>query len=555
MERDDAAIRGSFAGDIYQKGIKIEKQNVLDSLPKRFKELHEAGYVHIHDLEGYDKVYNCCTPDLRTYFSTRDLIGASDAAKVMNFFNSLKNLITTLALNQTGGIGFANIDDDIAFVFHRYDTVRYIDENISFVKDCIVDLLNWINTTYTRYCREPYYLTFNMGLSDSLWGRKITELFLKSFKNSPMNFVRPNIVFKLNKKINGTEESPNFDLYKIALESTAKRMIPTYLLTESTVNTACNPENLSIMGCRTRVYNNCNGVVGTIGRGNLACISMNLPRLALESKSTDVFFERLISLMNDVHDILLHRSDCFKKNSEGYNDWIQRNKIWKSVSSEEMVKQGTLAFGFIGLSETVEILTDYKYWQNPTATSLAYKIVQKMRGFVDECRNSEHLNYSLLATPAEMLSGRFCDIDSKLFHHKIHEKGFYTNSFHTEVDSQLSAFDKIKAESPFHELCNGGCISYIEFDSAPIKNYIAIKSCIEFAESVGISYLGFNFPLDICNECGAKGTFNDCPACGSSNIKRIRRVSGYLEDLAYFTKGKTLEEKARLANAIEEKSK
>ncbi|MDD4849001.1 MAG: anaerobic ribonucleoside-triphosphate reductase, partial [Bacteroidales bacterium] len=152
------------------------------------------------------------------------------------------------------------------------------------------------------------------------------------------------------------------------------------------------------------------------------------------------------------------------------------------------------------------------------------------------------------ATSGEYISGRFPSIDKTIYTHKVLDKDFYTNSFHVDVDSGLSAFDKIKTEGYFHSLCNGGCISYVELQSAPIGNSEAILELIDYAEKCGVHYLGINFPLDICNNCGAQGVFDKCSECGSEKITRIRRVSGYLEILDYFTAGKKAEVKSRRKN-------
>jgi ribonucleoside-triphosphate reductase len=148
-----------------------------------------------------------------------------------------------------------------------------------------------------------------------------------------------------------------------------------------------------------------------------------------------------------------------------------------------------------------------------------------------------------------MLSGRFCEIDKEIFHHSVHKKNYYTNSFHIDVNAGIPLLEKIEKEGPFHALCNGGCITYVELRSAPLTNILALFDAVQYAEISGVSYMGFNYPLDICNQCGANGTFDKCPECGSIDIKRIRRVSGYLEELDYFTKGKTAEAKERRANA------
>jgi len=153
-----------------------------------------------------------------------------------------------------------------------------------------------------------------------------------------------------------------------------------------------------------------------------------------------------------------------------------------------------------------------------------------------------------LGTSGEFISGRFPSEDKKYFTHPLIEKGFYTNSFHIDVDSRLSPFDKLKFEGPFHKFCNGGCISYIEFQSAPLENVEAISELIEFAIKYDVNYLGFNYPLDICKECGTEGTFDICCECNSTNILRIRRVSGYLEDVDFFTLGKKAEVARRKPN-------
>jgi ribonucleoside-triphosphate reductase len=226
------------------------------------------------------------------------------------------------------------------------------------------------------------------------------------------------------------------------------------------------------------------------------------------------------------------------------------NKIWTDVDTiDDMLRQGTYSFGFIGISETVEVLIGKNIYNDNEGYSLALKIGRFMREYIDALRTEEQVNYSLLATPGEMLSGRFCEIDKKEFYHSVHKKDFYTNSFHVDVDAGLPLLDKIEKEAVFHRLCNGGCITYIEFKSAPLGNIEALSDGIEYAVNKGISYLGFNYPLDICNKCGYSGTFDICDNCGSTNIKHIRRISGYLEDLNFFTKGKTAEEKHRKANA------
>jgi ribonucleoside-triphosphate reductase len=208
-----------------------------------------------------------------------------------------------------------------------------------------------------------------------------------------------------------------------------------------------------------------------------------------------------------------------------------------------------LSIGFIGLSEVIEILTGEKYYSSKKNHTIALGIVQHMKQVVDRYSEDMNLNFTLLASSGEYISGRLPSIDRNYFDHGILEKEFYTNSFHVDVDSCLNPLEKIRLEGPFHIYANGGCISYVEFSSAPLNNTEAVNEVIEAGIVTGVNYLGVNFPLDNCRICGELGTFDDCPKCGSKDIFRIRRVSGYLEELGFFTAGKKAEVVHRIPNA------
>ena len=548
MERDNAAVRMSFASEIYEKGVIHEKERLLSLLPEKYSSLHREGDIHIHDLESFGKTYNCCTPDWTDQLIRKNYISQTTCGMISEVFQNIELIISHLAAIQSGGIGFGNFDIELSNVFQHLN-ITFCTENVSFLNDAIRNFIYKINQNYTRFCREPYYITLNIGLTSDNWGKKISELVLNNFMEMPIEFTRPNIVFKVNKRINATPESPNYDLFQLSCRCTAKRMIPTYLLTDSQANRCCIPEKVNIMGCRTRVYDNINGESMTVGRGNISYISINLPRIALKSDSIEDFYSILKEMMENSVEIFKFRNQFFLKEGMAYIRYILKNKVWKNVtSSEDLLKQGSYSIGFIGLSETVEVLTGFRPYQNNEAASLALEIVKYMRSFVDSIRTETGLNYGLLATPGEMLSGRFCSLDKARFPHSIQDKDFYTNSFHVNVDSKLSIIEKIKHEAAYHSLCNGGCITYIEFQEAPLENIIAFQDSLEYAEKQGVSYIGFNYPLDICRSCGKTGTFDICPECSSEDIKRIRRVSGYLEDADRFTTGKKAETKKRKAN-------
>lgn len=544
---DNAAARDNFVSGLYEQAVKQEKESVLSTVvAPEYAEMHRGAAIHLHDLEGYRYVYNCCTPALDDVLATDGFTAESDHGMITELFEKIKALVSGLAVCQTGGIGFANFDGDVSSALERLG-VSATDDNKRFLTEAVALFIRWVNTCRARYCREPYYISLNLGLNTSEWGRCVARAVISAYSKQSMEFTRPNIIFKVKSDVNGLEGTPNHDLYVMALRCTARRMIPTYLLMDSPVNQACVPERLGIMGCRTRVYQNSNGPEGTVGRGNVAYVSINLPRIALQSTGTDDFMKRLDETALACKNILIARMNTLKDSRK--LDFVFDNHLWSDVSDiDDLTRQGTLSLGFIGVSETVEILTGEKMHDSANAASLGYAIVARLRKCADIYRQETGLNFSLLATPGEMISGRFAEADKKRFAHPVIEKEFYTNSFHVEVDSGVSVYEKLRLEGRFHALCNGGSISYVEFSDAPMDNVEALADLVGYAVVNGVSYLGFNFPLDICLDCGQHGTFDGCPLCGSRNIKRIRRVSGYLEDLNYFTRGKTREVGSRKAN-------
>lgn len=545
---DNAAIRESFASSIYMSGVGTTKEDVLASLPEELARKHREGDLHIHDLESFGRVYNCSTPDLYQYLDNQAYSCHSERGAIFEVFEKVKLLISSLANCQAGGIGFGNFDIDMGR-FLAGMKISHSGDSVYALREAMMLFLDWINYTRTRFCRETYYLTLNVGLATDFWGRQVTAVLIDCFMHSPKSFTKPNIVFKVSDKINQNPGAINYDLYRQALACTARRMIPTYLLLNSAPNQNCDPYNLNIMGCRTRVYDNINGREGTIGRGNIAYVSINLPRIALLSSDMVDFYARLEKTMDICVRILKIRRDRLGETSGKHMEYVFANHIWRnSTDIDDMLLSGSYSIGFIGLSETVEVLTGAKFFADDGSYRLAQEIVGFMNRYVMQKRQEEHRNYSLLATPGEMLSGRFCHLDETFCPHSIQGKGFYTNSFHVEVDSMVSLFDKIRLEGVFHSLCTGGSITYVEFASAILENTEALADAVRYAEECGVSYLGINFPLDICNACGKDGTFDSCPYCGSNDILRLRRVSGYLENMAYFTDGKMAEAKRRKAN-------
>ena len=557
-KNDNAANRKSYVGKVYNLGEKQEKKRILSSLKPEWAKLHEEGYIHIHDLDAYGLTYNCLTFDILNAFPYKKFEGLNQTETIVAVFDFIKELLAQMGNEQSGGMSFANFDIDFANIFSALNV--QLRGNESLFRASIRSLILWCNNIHTRMGQTSYYVTFNVGLGTDEFSRFLTFTLLDCFYNSGELVYKPNIVFKVHAGINRFKCDPNFDLLEKSLLCTAKKMIPTYLLCDCEADKNVDPLKLSIMGCRTRVVDDVHGIIGAIGRGNIDNISINLPRLALETaaETTDVesriaiFKEKWVEVAEITKDILIDRFNKTCKSDISLFPTNQEYKLWcediNEVGLSEAFKHGTLSLGFIGLSEAFEILTGEKYWINDKNRFTALEIVSFMRKYVDSLRDNLHMNFSLLATSGELISGRFVEIDKTLYSNEVLNKDFYTNSFHIDVDSKLPAYKKLEIEGPFHIYSNGGCISYVELSEAPFGNAEGLDELVEVAIKSGVHYLGFNFPKDVCSECGTSGTFDKCPSCGSHHITRIRRVSGYLEVQDFFTKGKMNESKNRKAN-------
>lgn len=561
IQFDNAAQRKTYVGHVYKAGTEAIKEKVLNELDEKYSKLHREGKIHIHDLEAYGQTYNCLQMDILQGFPYDRLSRFSDFRKITEIFVHYKDIIVKLGNEQSGGIGFPNFDEEIEILFDRL-SIEDNEEHLAVLRDSIESFIDWVNGARERCGQVTYYVSLNLGLATRKIGRFSTRSVIEYFKDSSLDVIKPNIIFKVKKGVNYLPEDKNYDLFCLAVESTCKKMIPTYLLFDSEPNKMYDPRKVSIMGCRTKVVANLFGEPSSIGRTNNAYTSINLPRIALEidqefpekslNEKFDLFKEKWTETAILVKEILLDRYyRLCKLDLDDFPCNYKFNLIQDFRTAEhleDIFKNGTLSVGFIGLSEAVEVLSGEKYYSSDKNHARAMDIVKHMREVVDGFTKEYNLNFTLLASSGEFISGRFPDIDKNYFNHKVIDKEFYTNSFHVDVDSGLHPIQKILFEGPFHNYANGGCISYMEFSSAPLNNTESVKECIEAGINNGINYLGMNFPLDKCQRCGELGTFEDCPKCGSKDILRIRRVSGYLEELEFFTHGKKAEVAHRRPN-------
>lgn len=354
-------------------------------------------------------------------------------------------------------------------------------------------------------------------------------------------------IFKVKDGINTKKGDPNYDLFELACKVSAKRLFPNFSFLDAPYNAQYykpgHPETeVALMGCRTRVVSNYYDKTKEIipGRGNLSFTTINLPRLAIEAHgSISKFFESLDKMIYMVFDQLMDRFEIIAKKQVlnypflmGQGVWVDSDRLNPEDTIEDVIKNGTMSVGFIGLAECLVALIGKHHGESKEAFDLGYKIIKHMRDLTDKHTVDTGLNFSLFSTPAEGLSGRFVKIDKRLYGSipGVTDREYYTNSFHVPVYYEISAADKIKTEGPFHSLCNAGSISYVEMDGDLTKNVEAFKNVILYMKECGVGYGSINHPVDRCPVCNYVGIIGDvCPRCGRKDgegvsIERLRKL-------------------------------
>jgi ribonucleoside-triphosphate reductase len=396
-------------------------------------------------------------------------------------------------------------------------------------------LIHNLNTMHSRAGAQTPFSSINYGTDTSSEGRMVMRNVLKATESGlglGETPIFPIQIFRVKEGINYNEGDPNYDLFIQACEVSAKRLFPNFSFLDSPFNLKYyqpgRPETeVAYMGCRTRVMGNTfdsNKEVSP-GRGNLSFTSINLPRIAIEADHDEKrFYQLLNDRMNLVVRQLLDRFaiQCRKHVYNfpflmGQGVWIDSEKLAYGDEIGEVLKHGTLSMGFIGLAETLTALYGQHHGQSEEMQKRGLAIVGFMRDFLDQESAKRKLNFTLLATPAEGLSGRFVRIDRKMFGEipGVTDKEYYTNSFHVPVGFQISAFDKIRLEAPYHALTNAGHISYVELDGDTANNVEAFVSIIRCMHDAGIGYGSVNHPVDRDPICGYTGIIGEvCPRCG-----------------------------------------
>ncbi len=416
-------------------------------------------------------------------------------------------------------------------------------------------LVHNLNSMHSRAGAQTPFSSINYGTDSTPEGHMVIKNLLLATKaglGDGETPIFPIQIFRVKKGINFEEGDPNYDLFKLACEVSAQRLFPNFAFQDAPYNMALyregHPETeISYMGCRTRVAtNNYDPDKSQVWkRGNLSFTSINLPRIAIQSHGNlRTFYAQLDDMLQLVRDQLLDRLEVQSRKRVrnfpflmGEGIWLDSEKLGPDDEVREVIKHGSLTIGFIGLAETLKSLIGKHHAESEEAQKLGLEIIQHMRDYTDKTSQETGLNFTLIATPAEGLSGRFVRMDRKRFGAipEITDREYYTNSFHVPVYYPISAFRKVELEAPYHAITNGGHITYVELNGKMADNPEAFERIVRHMATHGIGYGSVNHPLDRDPVCGYRGIIDDvCPKCGrreddgGPHFERIRRITGYL---------------------------
>ena len=468
-----------------------------------------------------------------------------------------------------------------------------------------------LNTMHSRGGNQVVFSSINYGTDTSAEGRMVIQELLRATVEGLGTRgevpVFPIQIFKIKDGVSYSDadyeramkdfdaalagemtfEAPNFDLFLQACQTTAKALFPNFMFLDTPFNRhekwrADDPKRyryeLATMGCRTRVFENLNGEKTSLGRGNLSFTTMNLPRLAIEARikaesmadnhtpdavereAKAIFLDAVREMSGFIAEQLYTRYRYQRTALARQFPFMMGNNVWKGGGQlnpndevGDVLDQGTLGIGFIGGHNAMVALYGKGHGHSRKAWNTLYEAVEVMNEVADAYKQKYHLNYSVLATPAEGLSGRFTRMDKRKYGiiEGVNDRDYYVNSFHVDVKKPISIIEKIKCEAPFHALTRGGHITYVELDGEAQKNVRSIAKIVKVMHDENIGYGSINHPVDTCHHCGYKGVIYDkCPICRSENILRMRRITGYLTgDLNSWNSAKRAEEHDRVKHA------
>lgn len=589
-DRDNANVGNNFSSKLLRIASESNKWNTLAIMPKKLARAHETGDLYYHDLDSYNLTTNCLhipTKEvLESGFNTG--YGYIRPPKRIESAAELSCILLQSTQNDMfGGQSHPDFDNDMAeFVVFTREQIKSeleemevpeskIDQIVEkklrrSVEQAMQGIVYNLNTMHSRAGSQVPFSSINLGIPHTKEAALVCEVFLEEYDKGLGNGeqpIFPNIIFRVKDGVNKKEGDPYYYLFKIACRVASKRMNPTFMNIDADFNKEYYDKGYmpATMGCRTYLMSNINGEPGTKGRGNIAPTTINLPRLGiLANGDVNKFFELLKEKLELSRESLLHRYDVLKLLRVKDLPFVAGQGLMKGAeglspddSIEPILKQGSWAIGFIGLAETLTALIGSHHGETEEARELGVKIVTYIREFCDEYKEKDRLNWSCYATPAEGLSGKFILKDQQVFGKikGVTDKDYYTNSYHVPVGYKISMVDKINIEAPYHKLCNGGHISYLELDGYPDEE--TIENIVTYAYgNTNISYLGINFHIKYCKSCGTYLEADDykCTNCGSEDIQGISRVTGYLSLDERFGSGKVAERSDRVSHTNGQKT-
>ena len=548
--------------------------------------LHRNGDIHIHDLDFYGWTTTCTQIELRRLFKGGFDTGHGHLREPKSIGSYAALAAIAIQSNQNdqhGGQSIVDFDyamgDGVRLTYERYlreaddiyctlfgteeveeegeetaDDPQEFQIRYAMVKTCrdtyqaMEGLIHNLNTMHSRAGAQVPFSSINYGMDTRWEGRLAMEQLLLATEAGLGNGETPIFpiqIFRVKEGVNYNPGDPNYDLFKLAMHVSAKRLFPNFSFIDAPFNLQYyrpgHPETeVGYMGCRTRVMGNVCGEETAPGRGNLSFTSINLPRMVIEARGNKrYFFINLDHILSRVRRQLLDRYQVQASRRVRNFPFLMGEGVWRGAEKlgpddtlEEVLKQGTLSIGFIGLAETLKLLTGRHHGESEEAQRLGLKIVGYIRDFCDESSKAYGLNFTCLATPAESLSGRFVKLDREKYGliKGVTDRDYYTNSFHVPVYFPITAAKKIEIEAPYHALTNAGHISYVEMDGDAAKNPQAFEAVIRHMKECGIGYGSVNHPVDRDPVCGFNGIIGDiCPKCGRHEgervvTERVRRI-------------------------------
>lgn len=541
----------------------------LRMLPQHVAAAHQNGDIHFHDLDysPYSPMTNCCLIDFAYMFENGFTIGNAEVEQpksIQTAAAQMAQIIANVSSSQYGGTSADRVDELLApyaamnYAKHMADATKWVEETNRAaytwsktkkdIYDAMQSLEYEVNTLYTSNGQTPF-VTFGFGLGTNVFEREIQQALLEVRINGlgkeKRTAIFPKLVFGIRDGVNLKPKDPNYDIKTLAVKCATKRMYPDILNYDKLVELTGSYK--APMGCRSFLQGWIDEFGNDIntGRMNLGVVTLNLPRIAIESNGSKVLFWRILHERIDIaKDALVYRIERVKEAQPENAPILYMNGAWgKKLSNDDSVwnvfrkKRATISLGYIGLYEVGVTFFGADWEQNPAAKSFTIEIVKELKKHCDSWGDTYDVHFSVYSTPSESLTDRFCRLDTEHFGKIEHvtNKEYYTNSFHYDVRKKPNPFEKIDFEKDYPQYSSGGFIHYVEYPNIQ-QNPRALEAVWDYSYDK-IAYLGTNTPIDRCYECHYSGDFTptsrgfECPQCKNNNPHTcdvVKRTCGYL---------------------------